>query len=80
MEQFIRCDAQKKFSVFAAVNEKRQAGEALRRDLLWRRDTIGAAPCTGANAGDCLEDSSKVALVCKPAKYRYIGQRERPGS
>ncbi len=30
MEQFIGCDAHKKFSVFVAVNEKGQAGEALR--------------------------------------------------
>src|SRR5712691_3939795 len=30
MEQFIGCDAHKKYSVFVAVNEKGQAGEALR--------------------------------------------------
>jgi hypothetical protein len=30
MEQFIGCDAHKKFSVFVAVNEKGQAGEAVR--------------------------------------------------
>jgi transposase len=30
MEQFIGCDAHKKFSVFVAVNEKGQAGEAIR--------------------------------------------------
>ena len=30
MEQFIGCDAHKEFSVFVAVNEKGQAGEALR--------------------------------------------------
>jgi hypothetical protein len=30
MEEFIGCDAYKKFSVFVAVNEKGQAGEALR--------------------------------------------------
>src|ERR1700674_70347 len=30
MEQFIGCDAHKSFSVFVAVNEKGQAGEALR--------------------------------------------------
>jgi hypothetical protein len=30
MEEFIGCDAHKKFSVFVAVNEKGQAGEALR--------------------------------------------------
>ena len=30
MEQFIGCDAHKKFSVFVTVNEKGQAGEVLR--------------------------------------------------
>ena len=30
MEHFIGCDAHKKFAVFVAVNEKGQAGEALR--------------------------------------------------
>ena len=30
MEQFIGCDAHKKFSVFVAVNEKGNVGEALR--------------------------------------------------
>jgi hypothetical protein len=29
MEQFIGCDAHKKFSVFVAVNEKGQAGEGV---------------------------------------------------
>ena len=29
MEEFIGCDARKQFSVFVAVNEKGQAGEAL---------------------------------------------------
>ena len=30
MEQFIGCDAHKKFSVFVTANEKGYAGEALR--------------------------------------------------
>jgi len=30
MEQFIGCDAHKKFSVFVAANEKKLAGEAVR--------------------------------------------------
>ena len=30
MEQFIGCDAHKQFSVFVAVNEKGNAGEAIR--------------------------------------------------
>ena len=40
MEQFIGCDAHKKFSVFVAVNEKGQAGEGMRvahdRDVYWK--------------------------------------------
>jgi len=49
MEQFIGCDAHKKFSVFVAVNEKSQAGEALRvnherplyREFLLERQDLG---------------------------------------
>ena len=37
MEQFIGCDAHKKFSVFVTVNEKGQAGEALR--VSYERET-----------------------------------------
>ena len=52
MEQFIGCDAHKKFSVFVAVNEKGQAGEALRvnherplyREFLARLPA-GSEPC-----------------------------------
>ena len=40
MEQFIGCDAHKKFSVFVAVNEKGQAGEALR--VNHERHSIGS--------------------------------------
>jgi hypothetical protein len=41
MEQFIGCDAHKKFSVFVAVNEKGQAGEALRSESnAWREGAI----------------------------------------
>jgi hypothetical protein len=41
MEQFIGCDAHKKFSVFVAVNEKGQAGEALRANI----DETESAAC-----------------------------------
>ena len=45
MEQFIGCDAHKKFSVFVAVNEKGHAGEALRvaHDRQLYREFLGAA-------------------------------------
>jgi transposase len=46
MEQFIGCDAHKKFSVFVAVNEKGQAGEALRvvRDRELYREFLARLP------------------------------------
>jgi len=48
MEQFIGCDAHKKFSVFVAVNEKGHAGEALRvaHDRQLYRDFL--SPASGA--------------------------------
>ena len=42
MEQFIGCDAQKKFSVLVAVNEKGHAGEALRVAHVLARGPTGA--------------------------------------
>ena len=46
MEQFIGCDAHKKFSVFVAVNEKGHAGEALRvaHDRELYRDFLARLP------------------------------------
>jgi transposase len=46
MEQFIGCDAHKKFSVFVAVNEKGHAGEALRvaHDRQLYREFLGRLP------------------------------------
>jgi transposase len=46
MEQFIGCDAHKKFSVFVAVNEKGHAGEALRvaHDRRLYRDFLSRLP------------------------------------
>jgi transposase len=53
MEQFIGCDAHKKFSVFVAVNEKGQAGEALRvkhDDRQLYRDFLSQLPLHSAIA------------------------------
>jgi hypothetical protein len=52
MEQFIGCDAHKKFSVFVAVNEKGQAGEALRvaRDRQLYREFLARLPARSAIA------------------------------
>ena len=52
MEQFIGCDAHKKFFVFVAVNEKGHAGEALRvthdRQLVgWSMRWSGAGTTPG---------------------------------
>ena len=46
MEQFIGCDAHKKFSVFVAVNEKGHAGEAMRvaHDRQLYREFLGRLP------------------------------------
>src|SRR3984885_15187156 len=52
MEQFIGCDAHKKFSVFVAVNEKGQAGEALRvaHDRQLYSEFLGRLPAHSAIA------------------------------
>jgi transposase len=52
MEQFIGCDAHKKFSVFVAVNEKGQAGEALRvaHDRELYREFLARLPAQSAIA------------------------------
>jgi transposase len=52
MEQFIGCDAHKKFSVFVTVNEKGQAGEALRvaHDRQLYREFLARLPAHSAIA------------------------------
>src|ERR1700675_3096257 len=52
MEQFIGCDAHKKFSVFVAVNEKGHAGEALRvaHDRHLYREFLARLPAHSAIA------------------------------
>jgi len=52
MEQFIGCDAHKKFSVFVAVNEKGQAGEATRvpHDRQLYREFLARLPARSAIA------------------------------
>ena len=52
MEQFIGCDAHKKFSVFVAVNEKGHAGEALRvaHDRQLYREFLARLPAHSAIA------------------------------
>src|SRR5271157_1356066 len=52
MEQFIGCDAHKKFSVFVAVNEKGHAGEVLRvaHDRQVYREFLARLPAHSAIA------------------------------
>jgi transposase len=52
MEQFIGCDAHKKFSVFVAVNEKGHAGEALpvAHERQLSRDFLARLPAHSAIA------------------------------
>lgn len=62
MEQFIGCDAHKKFSVFVAVNENGQSGEALRvmhnRQLY--REFLGQLP---AHSVIALESSGNYSWL-----------------
>ena len=62
MEQFIGCDAHKKFSVFVAVNEKGHAGEALREahDRQLYREFLARLPPRSAIA---VEASSSYSWV-----------------
>src|SRR5882762_9108124 len=60
MEQFIGCDAHKKFSVFVAVNEKGQAGEALRvaHDRQLYREFLARLPAHSSIALEASETYS----------------------
>ncbi len=82
MEQFIGCDAHKKFSVFVAVNEKGQAGEAMRvahdrelyREFLARlppRSTI-AVEASGSYSWlvDEMELSGHRPKLCNPTEAK----------
>jgi transposase len=82
MQQFIGCDAHKKFSVFVAVNEKGQAGEALRvahdrelyRQFLARlppRSTI-AVEASGSYSWlvDEMERSGHCPKLCNPIEAK----------
>jgi len=64
MEQFIGCDAHKKFSVFVAVNEKGHAGEALRvaHDRELYREFLSRLP---AHFGDRGGSHRQLQLVSR---------------
>jgi hypothetical protein len=69
MEQFIGCDAHKKFSVFVAVNEKGHVGEALRvahdrqlyRDFLSRLPAHSSIAVEASGGYSCLVDEMERA-------------------
>src|SRR5665213_1784444 len=78
MEQFIGCDAHKKFSVFVAVNEKGHAGEALRvvHDRQLYREFLARLPAHSAIAVEAsgsyswlvdeMERSGHQPRLCNP--------------
>jgi len=82
MEQFIGCDAHKKFSVFVAVNEKGQAGEALRvnHDRQLYREFLGRLPAHSAIAVEAsgnynwlvdeMERSGHRPTLCNPLEAK----------
>jgi len=82
MEQFIGCDAHKKFSVFVAVNEKGQAGEALRvaHDRQLYREFLAQLPAHSAIAVEAsgsyswlvdeMERSGHHPKLCNPLEAK----------
>ena len=82
MEQFIGCDAHKKFSVFVAVNEKGQAGEALRvaHDRQLYREFLARLPAHSAIAVEAsgsyswlvdeMERSGHHPKLCNPLEAK----------
>ena len=72
MQQFIGCDAHKKFSVFVAVNEKGHAGEALRvtHDRQLYRDFLGRLPAHSAIAVEATGNYGWVVDEMERAGHR----------
>jgi len=72
MEQFIGCDAHKKFSVFVAVNEKGQAGEALRvvHDRMLIREFLSRLPVHSAIAVEASRNYSWLVEEMERAGHR----------
>src|SRR6516162_8066108 len=72
MEQFIGCDAHKKFSVFVAVNEKGQAGEALRvaHDPVLIREFLSRLPAHSPIAVEASRNYSWLVDEMERAGHR----------
>jgi len=85
MEQFIGCDAHKKFSVFVTVNEKGQAGEALRvlhdrqlyREFLGRSHSAIAVEASGRHVRDGSHNHSRAGLTLRHGLRGVARQRSR---
>ena len=84
MEQFIGCDAHKKFSVFVAVNEKGQAGEALRvaHDRQLYREFLARLPAHSTIAVEASGSCSCGRLIRRTYKTsrKRSGPPRQPGS
>src|SRR5262249_4708004 len=72
MEQFIGCDAHKKFSVFVAVNEKGHAGDALRvlHDRQLYREFLARLPPSSAIAVEASGHYSWIVDEMERAGHR----------
>lgn len=72
MEQFIGCDAHKKFSVFVAVNEKGHAGEALRviHDRMVFREFLSRLPVGSEIAVEASRNYSWIVDEMERAGHR----------
>jgi len=72
MEQFIGCDAHKKFSVFVAVNEKGHADEALRvaHDRALFREFLARLPAHSAIAVEASRNYSWIVDEMERAGHR----------
>ena len=74
MEQYIGCDAHKKFSVFVAVDEKGQAGEAIRviHDRQLYREFLSRLPPQSAIAVEATGHYSWIVDEMEGAGHRPI--------
>ena len=70
MEQFIGCDAHKKFSVFASINEKGEYGKTIR---------VGHDREEFRNYLKCLPPQSKIALETSGCYYWIVDEMEECG-
>jgi hypothetical protein len=82
MEQFIGCDAHKKFSVFVAVNEKGHAGEALRiaQDRQLYREFLARLPCAFGDSSAKAPGTSPAWRYSRPSLPKDTVREHRPSA